>query len=91
MKEKSFIFYKNGSSEKLTFDFGTNNLHTGSGTARYLRFSSTGQSATIILIDKSSGKWYNKCWCTDIMLLYHNPKIFFVKIYIFFYYQLLNR
>jgi cytoskeletal protein CcmA (bactofilin family) len=46
------LFYDNlNASGSANIDFGTNGLYVGSGTAQYLKFTQTGQSATMIYID----------------------------------------
>jgi cytoskeletal protein CcmA (bactofilin family) len=49
------IFYTNnsGGTASANLDFGASSLYTGSGTARYLLFNTTGQSASLIYIDAS--------------------------------------
>ena len=49
------IFYTNnsGGSASANIDFGASSLYSGSGTARYLVFNSTGQSASLVYIDAS--------------------------------------
>jgi hypothetical protein len=49
------IFYTNnsGGTASANIDFGANSLYSGSGLARYLVFSSTGQSASLIYMDSS--------------------------------------
>ena len=51
------IFFKQGGTKSLIFNFGTNKLHTGSGTATSLTFGSTGQSATIIYLGGTDKIW----------------------------------
>jgi cytoskeletal protein CcmA (bactofilin family) len=46
------LFYDNlNASGSANIDFGVNGLYVGSGTAQYLKFTQTGQSATMIYID----------------------------------------
>lgn len=46
------LFYDNVSAAgTANIDFGASNLYVGSGTARYLKFTQTGQSATLVYID----------------------------------------
>jgi hypothetical protein len=46
------IFYDNlNAAGSANIDFGVDGLYVGSGTARYLKFTQTGQSATMIFID----------------------------------------
>jgi hypothetical protein len=49
------IFYTNtsGGTASANLDFGASSLYTGSGTAQYLVFNTTGQSASLIYIDAS--------------------------------------
>ena len=56
-REIIHIFYKTSNDKTLTFDFGSGKLHTGSGTAQYLKFTSTGQSATIVLLHSTDLIW----------------------------------
>jgi hypothetical protein len=42
------FFSTEGPTQKIKLDFGPNSLYSGSGTARYLEFSISGQSATVI-------------------------------------------
>ena len=46
------IFYTNnsGGTANATVDFGASNLYAGSGTAQYLKFDVSGQSATLIYL-----------------------------------------
>ena len=48
------IFFDNSGTNKLRIDFGVSGLVAGSGIARYLTFSTTGQSASLIFINS---KW----------------------------------
>ena len=48
------LFFDNAGSNTLQLDFGTSNLASGSGLARYLKFSQTGQSASLMYV---GSKW----------------------------------
>lgn len=49
------VFFTNntGGSSSANLDFGDLSLYTGSGTARYLLFNTTGQSASLVYINAS--------------------------------------
>jgi len=49
------LFYTNNSTGNTQIDFGSNNLYAGSGTAQYLEFTQTGQSATLVYINGDNG------------------------------------
>ena len=49
------LFYTNNASGNTQIDFGANNLYAGSGTAQYLEFTQTGQSATLVYINNDNG------------------------------------
>ena len=48
------LFFDNAGSNNLKLDFGNNLLTSGSGLARYLTFSNTGQSASLMYV---GSKW----------------------------------
>jgi hypothetical protein len=49
------LFYTNNTTGNTQIDFGSNNLYAGSGTAQYLEFTQTGQSATLVYINGDNG------------------------------------
>ena len=48
------LFFDNAGSNTLQLDFGASTLASGSGLARYLKFSQTGQSASLMYV---GSKW----------------------------------
>ncbi len=48
------LFFDNVVDNNLRLDFGNNLLTSGSGLARYLTFSNTGQSASLMYV---GSKW----------------------------------
>lgn len=51
------LFYENGGTGTSRIDFGASKLYAGTGTAQYLTFSATGQSATLIFLDDGTSGW----------------------------------
>ena len=61
------VFNKDTSSNiQVKIDFGANKLTTGGGFARYLRFSQSGQTASLVYITESLDRWSIKNTGADV-------------------------